>query len=158
MATRMRQRRGTAAEWAAENPILADGELGYERDTKIVKMGDGLTAWADLPGIVVARAFDADKLAGVDATEYLLQDRSVNPVPLRLVRSGKDTNSIFTIVEEYRVGGNRIWRSELSGGTSPQYTTRTVTEYALNGTTVVRTTVYTLAYDANGDLTSETVA
>lgn len=48
MATRMRQRRGTAAEWAADNPILADGEIGYERDTKIIKMGDGITAWNDL--------------------------------------------------------------------------------------------------------------
>lgn len=48
MATRMQQRRGTAAEWAAANPVLADGELGYERDTKIIKIGDGVTPWLDL--------------------------------------------------------------------------------------------------------------
>lgn len=48
MGTRMLQRRGTAAEWAAENPILGDGEPGIERDTGIVKFGDGVTPWVDL--------------------------------------------------------------------------------------------------------------
>lgn len=48
MATRMLQRRGTAAEWASQNPILAVGELGFETDTFVIKMGDGVTPWADL--------------------------------------------------------------------------------------------------------------
>ena len=48
MATRMQQRRGTAADWAAQNPVLSDGELGFERDTKVMKMGDGVTPWNDL--------------------------------------------------------------------------------------------------------------
>lgn len=48
MATRMLQRRGTTAEWVADNPILGDGEIGYDRTTKIIKMGDGVTAWEDL--------------------------------------------------------------------------------------------------------------
>lgn len=49
MATRMLQRRGTAAEWAAQNPVLGDGEIGVERDSSIFKVGDGVTPWADLP-------------------------------------------------------------------------------------------------------------
>lgn len=56
MATRMLQRRGTAAEWAAQNPVLGDGELGFERDTKVVKIGDGVTAWNDLTTPYVLRA------------------------------------------------------------------------------------------------------
>ena len=48
MATRMLQRRGTAAEWAAMNPVLAEGEIGYEIDTRIMKIGDGVTEWIDL--------------------------------------------------------------------------------------------------------------
>ncbi|MDB5716249.1 MAG: hypothetical protein JWO15_3646, partial [Sphingomonadales bacterium] len=48
MATRMQQRRGTAAEWAAANPVLAAGEIGVTSDTKVIKFGDGTTAWADL--------------------------------------------------------------------------------------------------------------
>ena len=42
-------RRGTAAEWAAANPILAQGELAFETDTGIKKIGDGATAYTTLP-------------------------------------------------------------------------------------------------------------
>lgn len=41
-------KRATAAEWTAENPTLAAGELGFERDTGKAKVGDGTTAWASL--------------------------------------------------------------------------------------------------------------
>lgn len=49
MATRMIQRRGTAAEWTAANPVLAAGEIGFETDTSKFKFGDGSTAWSSLP-------------------------------------------------------------------------------------------------------------
>ena len=48
MATRLQIRRGTAAQWAAANPILAQGEPGEETDTAILKVGDGVTAWTAL--------------------------------------------------------------------------------------------------------------
>lgn len=48
MGTGMKQRRGTAAEWTAANPVLEEGELGIEEDTEIIKVGDGVTAWLDL--------------------------------------------------------------------------------------------------------------
>lgn len=66
--TRMLQRRGSAAEWAASNPILGDGELGWERDTNVVKIGDGVTAWNDLETFFILRTLvDAkgDLLVGV---------------------------------------------------------------------------------------------
>lgn len=46
--TRMKQRRGTAAEWAAANEILDDGSMGIEEDTEHFKIGDGVTPWNDL--------------------------------------------------------------------------------------------------------------
>lgn len=49
MATRIQQRRGTTAEWAAANPILAEGESGIDIDTLEVRYGDGLTPWSSLP-------------------------------------------------------------------------------------------------------------
>jgi hypothetical protein len=48
MATRMQQRRGTAAQWTASNPILNVGEIGYETDTNQFKIGDGTNHWDDL--------------------------------------------------------------------------------------------------------------
>lgn len=41
-------RRGTAAQWAAANPVLLPGEPGYETDTGLTRVGDGLTAFVDL--------------------------------------------------------------------------------------------------------------
>ena len=43
---------GTSAQWATANPILEDGESGYERtpeDKLLWKTGDGVTHWNDLP-------------------------------------------------------------------------------------------------------------
>lgn len=45
MAVQIQWRRDTAANWTAANPILAQGEAGYETDTGKLKMGDGATAW-----------------------------------------------------------------------------------------------------------------
>jgi len=38
-------RRGTAAQWTAENPLLAVGEMAIETDTNLYKIGDGVTRW-----------------------------------------------------------------------------------------------------------------
>jgi hypothetical protein len=52
MATRMQQRRGTAAQWVSTNagdgPVLNAGEIGWESDTNKFKIGDGINNWADL--------------------------------------------------------------------------------------------------------------
>lgn len=42
-------RRGDAIEWATKNPVLANGEPGFEDDGKRrFKLGDGVTPWNDL--------------------------------------------------------------------------------------------------------------
>jgi hypothetical protein len=45
---RIRLRRDTATNWAAVNPVLLNGEMGIETDTRRYKVGDGSTAWASL--------------------------------------------------------------------------------------------------------------
>jgi hypothetical protein len=47
--TTIRIRRGVAYRWTEINPILADGEPGFETDTRKLKIGDGHTPWKDLP-------------------------------------------------------------------------------------------------------------
>ncbi|QDH85066.1 minor tail protein [Gordonia phage Dardanus] len=51
MATVIRFRRNTAEEAAENNLILAAGEPGFELDTNVLKVGDGVRSWADLPKI-----------------------------------------------------------------------------------------------------------
>jgi hypothetical protein len=60
MATRMQQRRGTAAQWISTNggngPILNPGEIGYETDTNKFKIGDGTNHWINLDYFVDANS------------------------------------------------------------------------------------------------------
>lgn len=48
MPIQIQLRRGTAAEWSTNNPILAIGEVGLETDTKYFKLGNGSTPWNTL--------------------------------------------------------------------------------------------------------------
>jgi hypothetical protein len=58
MATRMQQRKGTAAQWISTNggdgPVLNPGEIGFESDTNKFKIGDGVNHWVDLTYFVDA--------------------------------------------------------------------------------------------------------
>ena len=49
MAVKVQFRRGTAAQWTSANPILSQGEAGYEYDTGKFKIGNGSQAWNSLP-------------------------------------------------------------------------------------------------------------
>jgi hypothetical protein len=48
MATRIKIRRDTAANWISANPVLALGEPGFETDTRKIKYGDGSATWLNL--------------------------------------------------------------------------------------------------------------
>ena len=45
---RIQVRRGTSTDWSSVNPTLAAGEIGFETNTKKIKVGDGTTAWNSL--------------------------------------------------------------------------------------------------------------
>ncbi len=47
-------RHGTAAEWAASSRILRAGELGATSDTNELRLGDGVSLWADLKPFVTS--------------------------------------------------------------------------------------------------------
>lgn len=48
MAVRVQFRRGTASEWTSADVVLAVAELGFESDTGLFKIGDGVTSWTNL--------------------------------------------------------------------------------------------------------------
>ena len=49
MAVQVQLRNDTAVNWLAENPLLAQGEIGLELDTNRQKIGNGIDEWSDLP-------------------------------------------------------------------------------------------------------------
>jgi hypothetical protein len=48
MAFRIQIRRDISAKWSLNNPILLEGEIGYETNTTYMKIGDGVTPWNNL--------------------------------------------------------------------------------------------------------------
>lgn len=42
-------RNDAAADWLTRNPVLAEGEYGLESDTFLLKIGDGVRTWDNLP-------------------------------------------------------------------------------------------------------------
>lgn len=45
---RIQLRRDTSERWTSVNPVLMEGEVGIETDTKLRKVGDGVNHWNDL--------------------------------------------------------------------------------------------------------------
>ena len=132
---------------------------------------DQLPAWDDIEGkpsvfppaththsgaditSAVAFANDADKLDGHHAADFALA--KLNPYVIRIKRSNPDAYGNYLQVDYYRKNGTLFARSVLSGGTPPQYTTRTITIYDTDGTTVVDSYTFTITYDANGNPVNE---
>ena len=54
MATRIQLRRDTAANWAANDPVLAIGEIGLDLTTYNFKIGNGIDKWTDLDYFSIA--------------------------------------------------------------------------------------------------------
>lgn len=49
LSYRFAMRRRTAAGWTSLNEVLLQSEWGHESDTNRLKIGDGVSAWNDLP-------------------------------------------------------------------------------------------------------------
>ena len=49
--SRISQKRDSSENWELNNPILMNGEFGYDTTKKQIKIGDGVSHWNDLPFI-----------------------------------------------------------------------------------------------------------
>lgn len=72
--TTFKLRRGYLAKWEEVDPILEAGEPGWALDAFILKIGDGILKWSELPAINVPDIDPADIDAAVE--KYL----SKNPI------------------------------------------------------------------------------
>lgn len=95
-------RRGTTAQWTAANPILAEGEPGYDTTLEVFKIGNGTSHWLDLPAAEGLSEADADaRYAPVDPTTGMVYGDPVNPdLPTLITVDG------VTTVLTYDAAGN----------------------------------------------------
>jgi hypothetical protein len=134
MASVIQIRRGTAADWTSNNPVLAQGEFGLETDTKKIKIGDGTTNYVTLDYLV---PFNLNELLDVsnsnaNSDDFIAYDgvnnqwvfRSVQNtdiLPLSLLSSGdsiKDSsnNSILSETNGVVTLDNITLGNNIAGG------------------------------------------
>lgn len=169
MPVQIQFRRGTAAEWTAQNPILAPGELGLETDTSLMKIGDGDTAWTSLAYAVINGT-----VADGFITEAKLANGAVSQVKMASTLSGVTIctsstrpGSPFTgqtIFETdtvlFRTWSGAAWTTIGPATPTPQYPSLEAYGAATGGTSssvTVDSVDYTLlTFTSNADLTVTT--
>lgn len=96
MAIQIQLRRGTAAEWTSANPILAQGEFGYESDTTKFKVGNGTASWTALD---YALGGDVLTTATASATYLTISAAESNYSPLDITEVEKTTDFSLTLTD-----------------------------------------------------------
>ena len=69
MAVRIQMRRGTTSEWNAADPILNEGEVGYNTTLGAFKIGDGATVWSELDYYQTAASITPAEVGAIALTE-----------------------------------------------------------------------------------------
>lgn len=117
MAAVIQVKRGSASSWTSANTVLAAGEIGFETDTKKMKVGDGSTAWTSLG----YTATDGD-ISGVTAGTGLSGGGTSGAVTLNLSTPVATTNggtglSSFTTGDLVYASGSNTLAARSIGST-----------------------------------------
>jgi hypothetical protein len=145
MTSVIQVKRGSASAWTSANTVLAAGEVGFETDTKKMKVGDGSTAWTSL-GYTVT---DGD-ISGVTAGTGLSGGGSSGSVTLSV-----DTTTVATLTDTQTLTNKTIDSASntLTGVTTltgtQTLTNKTLTSPAITGGTLVNTVIKGLEEDVN---------
>lgn len=125
MTSVIQVKRGTASAWTSANTVLAAGEVGFETDTKKMKVGDGSTAWTSLG--------------------YTVTDGDITGVTAGTGLSGGGNSGAVTLAIDSTV-------ATLTGSqtlTNKTLTSPTVNTASITGGTLVNTVVKGLEEDVN---------
>ena len=96
-------RQGTAANWVTRNPVLSQGEYGLETDTFLLKIGDGVRTWINLPYL---NKFDASYFGFEDDGTVTFSDSFKNTISALEAAAGQAIENLQIItapVDDYDV-------------------------------------------------------
>lgn len=124
LKTRIILRNDSTANWAAQDPVLLKGEVGFDMDLLIFKAGDGIKKWSEITKVF--KSYDDvmaevnNKLAGLHTTDAYQTE----------VALGADKVAALKTAAPAAVKGDiGIVKETMNGGGAHQYTA-----YVNNGT------------------------
>jgi len=121
MAVTIQLRRDTTTNWSSKNPILHEGEIGYDTSAKLFKIGNGLTAWNDLTYFANNNVESPIYVQITDPTiDQTIADGSIwiNPDDASLPLEGPSAYEVA--VNGGFIGSEAEWLATLVGPQGPQ--------------------------------------
>lgn len=88
----IRLKRDTKTNWETYNPILTEGELGVDTESKLIKIGNGLDNWLSLS------YFNIDAVDGGGANDFSLFDPGLDPIFVEDTSWSKGFNNSSSII------------------------------------------------------------
>ena len=73
MATKIQVRRDSSADWTTINPVLSEGEIGFETNTGKFKIGNGSSVWSALDYFIDSSDLSEYLTTSSASTTYLTQ-------------------------------------------------------------------------------------
>ena len=105
MSVRIQMRRGTTSEWNSADPILNEGEIGYNSTLTSFKIGDGESLWSELDYYQAAADITPNEIGAIASTEknaadgVAILDANKNVVTaLSVVFEGATANDFETLL------------------------------------------------------------
>ena len=126
MTTRIKLRRDDTTNWDALNPVLALGEPGYNTTVNKIKIGDGVTTWANLSYLTDATgnaytltAATTNVLGGVKLGEGFVLNASNQVTTSKLYSTNEtdanvhyrlelDTNGVVVLPDQSIINGSTL--------------------------------------------------
>ncbi len=136
MSATIQIRRGSAAEWVAANPVLADGEQGFETDTHLHKVGDGVADWVNLEYAKTLVTAPPPSGKTRDFLDVQVTDARVNQLVAHKYGGGQGNSGYYAPTRIATIDGKRVLISlyshprELDATGAPVGTTQLAVTYA----------------------------
>ena len=94
MSSKIQIRRDTSTNWFNVNPLLSQGEQGYETDTFKFKVGDGVSLWNVLPYALLD--YKA-KVSATDTTPSYLSTKLLSGTAVTVTKNSTGANETLTL-------------------------------------------------------------
>lgn len=146
--TKIQLKRATSNRWQQLNPVLSNGEPGFEKDTFKLKIGNGTLSWNDLPYVAGGFGGDNGPLRYTLGSNFLLNCGNVSS-NLETQPSFLDAyESETSLVEGIHFGydDDGLWFSGNANSSLVYYPVRT--NFVFNSE-VTTTVIFTIYHDDN---------